>query len=245
MPDRFISDETASFIEAIQRVQTTDALLELMQKTLKRFGVEYFTLYEFTGSTEKGALGNYPNEWGERYAERRYEYRDPVARKLFEERRGFFWDAKQLQEAGKLGGKNGRVFHEGADFGLQEGYAYLIHDLHGFSALTSFCSPRVERNPKMLPAMHLISIYMYAKYKELTVQAPPMDVPYLTPRQRECLQWVAAGKSDWDMAAIMNIGQSTVHTHIESAKRTLGVSTRVQAVMLAYRFGLIDDVPLV
>lgn len=96
----------------------------------------------------------------------------------------------------------------------------------------------------MRPAMHLISIYMYSKYKQLTTCAPQTGVPYLTPRQRECLQWVAAGKSEWDIAAIMNIGQSTVHSHIESAKRTLGVASRVQAVMVAHRFGLIADAPV-
>lgn len=244
MTNSFISDATASFIEAVQAVETTDALLQLMQKTLKSFGVRYFTLYEFTGSTEKGALGNYPPEWGARYAERRYEYRDPVAQKLFHDRHGIFWDERALREQGVLRGQSARVFHEGATFGLQQGYAHLICDLQGFSALTSFCSDRVERDPKMLPAMHLISLYMYSKYKQLTVCPPQSGVPYLTPRQRECLQWVAAGKSEWDIAAIMNIGQSTVHSHIESAKRTLGVASRVQAVMVAHRFGLIADAPV-
>ena len=245
MAGSFISDETAAFIEAIQRVGTTDALLELMQTMLSGFGITNFTLYEFTGSTEKGVLGNYPDDWGLRYAERRYEYRDPVARKLFEECKGFFWDARSLDGAGRLKGKSGAVFHEGAEFGLKEGYAHLISDLHGYAALTSFCSDRVERDPKMLPAMHLVSIYMYGKYKELTAPQPPADVPYLTPRQRECLQWVAIGKSDWDVAAIMNIGQATVHSHVEAAKRSLGVATRVQAVMRAHRFGLIAEAPAV
>lgn len=243
MANSFISDATAGFIQAVQAVDTADALLHLMQQTLKSFGVRYFTLYEFTGSTEKGALGNYPSEWGARYAEPRYEYRDPVAQKLFREQQGIFWEEQNLREQGVLRGQNARVFHEGAEFGLKQGYAHLICDLQGFSALTSFCSDRVERDPKMLPAMHLISIYMYSKYRQLTAVTPQAGVPYLTPRQRECLQWVAAGKSDWDIASIMNIGQSTVHTHIESAKRSLGVASRVQAVMVAHRFGLISDAP--
>lgn len=241
MPDKFISDETAAFITRIQEVKTTDELLTVMQRTLSRFGITYFTLYEFTGSTEKGALGNYPDDWGLRHAERRYEYRDPVARRLFEERKGFFWDEKSLREQGRLNPKKSTVYYEGADFGLKEGYAHLIPDIRGYAALTSFCSDRVNREPKMLTAMHLVSIYLYGKYKELTAPQPMADVPYLTPRQRECLQWVAAGKSDWDIAAIMNIGQATVHSHIEAAKRSLGVPTRVQAVVKASHFGLIDE----
>lgn len=243
MPSRFITDQTVEFIEKVQQVETTDALLEVVRNSLSRFGVTYFTLYEFTGSTEKGALGNYPGEWGMRYAERRYEYRDPVARRLFEERKGFFWDEKSLRESGRLNPKKGKVFFEGAEFGLQEGYAHLIPDTRGYAALTSYCSDRVERDPRMLPAMHLVSVYMYGKYKELTAVQPLPDIPYLTPRQRECLQWVAAGKSDWDTAQIMNISRTTVHSHVEAAKHSLGVATRVQAAVKAYHFGLISEAP--
>ncbi|MFN4228286.1 helix-turn-helix transcriptional regulator [Parvibaculum sp.] len=243
MLNEFVTDQTVTFIEKVQQVKSTDDLLGVLQTTLSSFGVKYFTLYEFTGSTEKGALGNYPQDWGLRYAERRYEYRDPVARRLFDERKGFFWDEKSLRNDGRLNAKKSKVFFEGADFGLKEGYAHLISDGRGYVALTSFCSDKVERDPRMLPALHLVSIYMYGKYRELTAPQPVADVPYLTPRQRECLQWVAAGKSDWDVATIMNIGQATVHSHIEAAKRTLGVATRVQAVVKAYHFGLIADAP--
>ena len=44
-------------------------------------------------------------------------------------------------------------------------------------------------------------------------------------REAECLQWVAAGESDTDIAAIIGISAATVHYHVERAKQRLGVST--------------------
>ena len=55
--------------------------------------------------------------------------------------------------------------------------------------------------------------------------------PQLTPRQRDCVVLVAQGKSDWEVGQVLGISESTVHKHIEDAKRRFGVSTRVQLVV--------------
>jgi DNA-binding CsgD family transcriptional regulator len=51
--------------------------------------------------------------------------------------------------------------------------------------------------------------------------------PQLTPRQRDCVVLVAQGKSDWEIGQVLGISESTVHKHIEDAKRRFSVSTRV------------------
>jgi len=58
------------------------------------------------------------------------------------------------------------------------------------------------------------------------------DVP-LTPREREVLQWVAAGKTDRDIAAIVGGSVRTVHKHLQHIYAKLGVETRTAAVMRA------------
>jgi len=57
------------------------------------------------------------------------------------------------------------------------------------------------------------------------------DAPRLTPRQRDCVVLVAQGKSDWEIGRLLGISESTVHKHIEDAKRRFGVSTRIQLVV--------------
>jgi DNA-binding CsgD family transcriptional regulator len=64
---------------------------------------------------------------------------------------------------------------------------------------------------------------------------PPMlsaSMP-LTPREREVLRWVAAGKTDRDIAAIVGASVRTVHKHLQHIYAKLGVETRTAAVMRA------------
>ena len=52
----------------------------------------------------------------------------------------------------------------------------------------------------------------------------------LTPREREIMQWVAAGKTDDGIGEILVLGTSTVASHIENAKRKQGPGTRERTV---------------
>lgn len=236
----FISDQTMAFIESVQKTNTANELKDVLEGTLQTLGVHYFTLYEFTGSTTEGVIGNYPEEWGGRYAKKRYEYLDPVALKLFRERKGFFWDRKLFVADGVLNGSKRQVFGEGNEFGLREGYAYLICDQFGQTALTSFCSDKIARDPKMLPAMHLISLYMHGKYKELSTKAlTPEEVPYLTRRECECLQWAGHGKTNWEIAQILGVKETTIETHIQNAKQKFNVSSKMQAVIRSIQSGFV------
>jgi DNA-binding CsgD family transcriptional regulator/GAF domain-containing protein len=55
----------------------------------------------------------------------------------------------------------------------------------------------------------------------------------LTPREREVLSWVAAGKTDRDIAGLLGISVRTVQKHLEHCYIALGVETRTAAVMRA------------
>jgi DNA-binding CsgD family transcriptional regulator len=55
----------------------------------------------------------------------------------------------------------------------------------------------------------------------------------LTPREREVLRWVAAGKTDRDIAGLLGISVRTVQKHLERCYIALGVETRTAAVMRA------------
>jgi DNA-binding CsgD family transcriptional regulator len=55
----------------------------------------------------------------------------------------------------------------------------------------------------------------------------------LTPRERDVLRWVAAGKTDRDIGAILAISPRTVHKHLQHVYEKLGVETRTAAAMRA------------
>jgi DNA-binding CsgD family transcriptional regulator len=57
----------------------------------------------------------------------------------------------------------------------------------------------------------------------------------LTPREREILRWLAAGKSNSQVATILAISPRTVHKHLERIFRKLGVENRTAAVVRALK----------
>lgn len=61
----------------------------------------------------------------------------------------------------------------------------------------------------------------------------------LSPRERECLDWVSRGKSSTDIGAILGLSPRTVDSYLEKACSKLRVRTRIEAVALAVRHGLI------
>lgn len=60
----------------------------------------------------------------------------------------------------------------------------------------------------------------------------------LSPRERECLLWVAAGRRTAEIADILNLADATVNEYLSRAMRKLGASSRSQACAKAVIQGL-------
>ena len=61
----------------------------------------------------------------------------------------------------------------------------------------------------------------------------------VTPREREVLSWLAAGKTDKDIGAILGMSPRTVQKHLQHIYEKLGVETRTAAVVRAMELGTV------
>jgi DNA-binding CsgD family transcriptional regulator len=68
--------------------------------------------------------------------------------------------------------------------------------------------------------------------------AATLDSALLTGREREVIHWVAAGKTDRDVGALLGCSHRTVQKHLEHIYAKLGVETRTAAVMRALKIDL-------
>lgn len=70
-------------------------------------------------------------------------------------------------------------------------------------------------------------------------EADPLPGQSLSPRQREVLRLLVAGKSNKGICRELGLSESTIKTHVAEVFRRMGVSTRTQAVIaVAQRGGL-------
>lgn len=67
----------------------------------------------------------------------------------------------------------------------------------------------------------------------------PLAVAALTPREREVLLLIAHGLSNSEISEQLFVSLPTVKTHVGRIFAKLGVRDRAQAVVLAYRAGLV------
>ena len=67
---------------------------------------------------------------------------------------------------------------------------------------------------------------------ETVSQGMMPDLRVLTPREREVVDWLAEGKSNWAIGQILGCSEETVKKHLQRAYRKLGVETRMEAANL-------------
>jgi DNA-binding NarL/FixJ family response regulator len=78
------------------------------------------------------------------------------------------------------------------------------------------------------------------QFTRLPRPTPPAELDELSARELEVLRLIASGLSNAEIGKELYIGETTVKTHVTHVLQKLGLRDRVQAVVLAYRAGLMD-----
>jgi DNA-binding NarL/FixJ family response regulator len=103
----------------------------------------------------------------------------------------------------------------------------LVHAIHVASAGDALLAPSITRR----------LITQFATTHPVPRPELPSD---LTARETAVLTLMADGLSNAEIAAHLFLGEATVKTHVARVLAKLGVRDRVQAVVLAYRSGLVS-----
>jgi len=140
----------------------------------------------------------YSSEWVERYRAQRYVEIDPVVQVGMRRVLPIDW-----ADFGSANGKVRSFFGEAAEFGLgRKGLSIPIHGRHGARALFSITSDLNDRDCRSLRQHYMRDFQVLALHMHeviLRLEGHETEPPALSPRERECLQWIAEGQDRMGM----------------------------------------------
>ena len=178
-----------------------------------------------------------PEGWTENYARRGYAAEDPLSERTRRETRPIYWTANDWDRTATPLQRRWRDDNLAADIAV----GYAIPDRSGGDLkVLSLAGEHSDLHPLDLKVLHFAGIEALTRMQELGVKRPAAMKSPLSRRECECLKWIAAGKTDWEIGAILALSEKTVNVYVERAKRKLGVQTRTQAIVYALRGGFID-----
>lgn len=247
MPTQILIGDFENFVINSSSAKTADELFEHFITSVKRHGYDriiFSIVNDQDLSPEGKSLGvcnNYPEDWQKYYLEKRFDQIDPVIRYGGMATEGFKWDdiAKKLD----LTAKQTSLLEQGKEAGLNNG---ILIPLRGPRAqLSGFGLASSDKIDACNPHIDLINAYcqqFFLCYKRLFAIPKTEEKQSglsLTPKETLILTWAASGKTDEDIATILNLSRHTVDTHMRHVFRKLDVTNRIQAVVKAIMEGII------
>lgn len=188
----------------------------------------------------------YPTSWILRYSAKNYFSVDPMMQDdsplLRSDAAGTL---RNLEEDAQTSADVKAFIQDGQKHGLGNLFlAVGTANAHGFpgSTLFTFDIGDADKDKfvqkmrtNLLSASSLIHNSLYGS-REGAATASNL----LTRREVDCLRWAASGKTDGEIAEILNIARWTVVTYLQNAKIKLGCSNRTSAVATALSLGIIE-----
>jgi LuxR family transcriptional activator of conjugal transfer of Ti plasmids len=223
------------FIDHLLSAQDPEALRQAMAEAAAALDLSCFAYLSIPhqSGADPRLISTYPSTWTKLYLQRHYERFDPVIIQVIGHPEPFEWGlgvgsftpSKPQQE----------LFEEASRFGIRYGFTVPIHDCRGPTAAMTFASderrPRFERTiSEHARVLQLMAIYFHSHARRKLAPERTVNGVSLSPREFECLEWAARGKSAWEIGHILGISRRTAAFHLDNAKAKLGVRSICQAV---------------
>lgn len=222
-------DRVQTFVRDLQDIEDEETLASALADISLDLGFRYFALTHHADvrrSSEIIRLHNYPEGWAEHFEKQKLGETDPVHRASHLTSVGFAWS--RLPDMIPLSHEDERILKSARAEGIGDGFTVPAHvpgEVHGSC---SFALAPNERLPEEhLPLLQLVGAFAFEAARRIKqTRGPFTPLPRLTHRQRECLTWAARGKSDWEIARILDVSHETVMRHLKQARERYGVGKR-------------------
>lgn len=228
----------AAVLEAIRSIQATQVVgetIRVLSGFIEAYGFERIFLGQLVNPANvplKDIL--YISDWPEELKEHRRSQmailHDPIAICALRSKRPFTW-AEAREHASRAGKMVVDMVH---DYGITDGVMFPMHALHSVSGGVSLGGgTKLELSQTHVAELEIVCQTAYYHLEELLGPFPYQKVAELTQRETQCVQFAAAGKSNWEIAQILGVQEDTVKKTLRRASDKLETVNRAHLVATA------------
>lgn len=238
-------EQAENFLRDVGATSTEIELADALATVTREMGFTYFALTHHVDIRRAPQpairLHNYPDDWVAYYDDNSLGVSDPVHRASHLTSVGFAWS--EIPKMIALTPRDHEMLIRGEAKGIGDGFtipANVPGETHGSC---SFANPRgTAIREEDLPLAQLVGAFAFEAARRLwrVRSSDAAALPKLTDRQRECIMWVARGKSDWEISRILGIQHETVIRHLKQARERYGVAKRTMLAVHALFDGSIS-----
>lgn len=218
-------------------------LKSLLDDAARELGFEHYAIVHSVSfrraEPELLSLDNYPEAWAEEFVGKLLYLDDPVLQASQRTAKGFRWS--EVAKVMPLDARHSRVLERSARYGMGLGFTVPANVPGEPCGSCSFAVKRGRELPEQnLRCAELIAIDAFDAGRRLRGLPHLGELPHLSRRQRQCVRLLAAGKTDWEIAAILGLSHQTTRRYVKMARAQYDVVSRTQLVVRALRDGQIS-----
>jgi DNA-binding CsgD family transcriptional regulator len=229
------------YVEQSQKASTTLELKTLIGRVLAEEGYENYLMT----SIAEGDLGHvvwseFPPGFLATYFAERWDSIDPLISFALKARRPFLWG--DVATSARLSRAQADFMQQIRRMGVHSGIVFPMHRTgRRRDAISISMRHGGDQDPGRIGVLQAVCAQTWSRYSELAdgLFDDDTDTLGLTGQQLEILNWIKCGKSNADIGEVLNISSKTIEYHIGKILDKLKASSRITAVVVALRRGLI------
>ena len=218
-------------------------LAALIGDAARELGFDYFALLHHASLVRPRPglirLDTYPSGWETELARYGLIGADPVHQASARTNIGFAWF--ELPNLVAIGRQGRELLERARRFDIGEGFTVPVNVPGEPAGSCSFAMRLGADLPiQRLLCAEQIGAHAFRAARRIHDYPAVGRCPHLSRRERQCVGLLAAGKSDWEMAAILGISVETAHQYVKRARAAYDVVSRAQLVACVLRDALVS-----
>ncbi len=238
----FDNEFDTSLVE-LESITDEPELRAFINRLLPRYGLRHAVYHAVSlpsvAKPNPVLVLTYPQQWVDRYIEQNYFNVDPVVTAGATSLLPIDWTSLDKSPRPAK-----RVFGEAIEFGIgRQGLSFPVRGAVGDHALFTITADANDHDWSLLKRHYLrdfqvLAHFVHGKVLDFYLEDPTPIKP-LSPRERECLNWAARGKTNKVIARQLNISERVVRAYFESARHKLNCLNRGHVLARAVSLRLI------